>query len=67
LKYPGKYKEYLLRKPIHGKCLVGSVPMKKKSLKEEGEIPVGNKENENDFHDLGLSVIKAKHRFTALF
>src|SRR5690606_17218061 len=50
LKDPGQHKEYFLRSLAHGKRPVRCVTMKKKSLKKEREIPVGDKNSKNGDH-----------------
>ena len=50
LEYPSEDKEHLFSKRAHRKCLVGSVAVQEKSLKEQGQVPMGYEKDQNCFH-----------------
>jgi hypothetical protein len=51
LKYPRQDKEYFLSEFIHGKRLMGRIPVQKKALEEKRQIPVSRKEYEYHLHE----------------
>jgi len=50
LKDPGKHKKHPFGEFVHGKCFMRSIPVQKKCLKKQGEVPMRYKKNQNLFH-----------------